>query len=456
MNDQKQLELFSSGKVSTAVLKNAIPAMVAMLMVLVYNLADTFFIGQTHDDLQVAAVAMCTPVFLVFMSVGTVFGIGGTSVISRAMGEGRLGYAKKVSSFCMWSCVVIGLILAGAFLIFMDPLLTVMGVSKAVWPFAKTYMTIVTYSGPFVILSNCFSGILRAEGQANTSMTGMLIGNIANIILDPVMIIWFNWQIAGAAVATVIGNVLGSAFYLIYFLKGTSMLSIKPKDFAFKEGICKNVLLIGIPASLGSLLMSVSQVLLNGRIMEHNDMAVAGMGVASKVTMITGMVCIGLGQGVQPLLGYCVGAKNWERFKMALIFSLGFAFALSTVMTGLCYLFTGDIVNTVLTDKSAYGYGVRFSQILLSTSFLFGVYYVLTNTLQAMGAAMPSFIINLSRQGILFIPFMYILEALLGLEGLLWAQPVVDVLSLLLAVVLYIPIYRKMVKDNRINEGEKN
>ena len=178
MEDKNQLELFNSGKVSTAVLKNAIPAMVAMLMVLVYNLADTFFIGQTKDDLQVAAVAMCTPVFLMFMSVGTIFGLGGTSVIARALGEGRVDYAKKVSSFCMWSCTVIGIVMAAGFLLCMDGLLKLMGVSADVWNHAKTYMTIVTFSGPFVILSNCFSGILRAEGQPTTSMNGMLLGNL--------------------------------------------------------------------------------------------------------------------------------------------------------------------------------------------------------------------------------------------------------------------------------------
>ena len=448
MDTKNQLELFSSGKVSTAVLKNAVPAMVAMLMVLVYNLADTFFIGQTHDDLQVAAVAMCTPVFLMFMAVGTIFGLGGTSVIARALGEGRVDYAKKVSSFCMWSCVVIGIVMAGAFLLCMDGLLKLMGVSPDVWNYAKTYMTIVTFSGPFVILSNCFSGILRAEGQANTSMMGMLLGNLTNIILDPIMIIWLNWQIAGAAIATVIGNVLAGIYYLLYYRKGTSLLSIHPKDFRMKDGICKNVLLIGVPASLGNLLMSISQVLLNGRLMSYGDMPVAGMGVASKVTMITGMICIGLGQGVQPLLGYCVGAKNWERFRKALRFSLVFALAISVMMAGVCYLFVEQIVSLVLTNEAAFDFGCQFSRILLTTSFLFGVYYVLTNTLQAMGAATPSFIINLSRQGLLFIPTLFLLESILGLNGLLWAQPVVDVLSLALAIVLYIPIYRKMVRNS--------
>ena len=447
MEEKNQLELFSSGKVSTAVLKNAIPAMVAMLMVLVYNLADTFFIGQTHDDLQVAAVAMCTPVFLMFMSVGTVFGLGGTSVIARALGAGRTAYARKVSSFCMWSCVVLGVVMAGAFLACMDGLLTLMGVSEDVWNYAKTYLTIVTFSGPFVILSNCFSGILRAEGQANISMMGMLLGNLVNIVLDPVMILWFNWQIAGAAAATVVGNILAGGYYLLYYRKGTSLLSIHLRDFSMKEGICKNVLAIGIPAALGSLLMSVSQILLNGRMMTYGDMTVAGMGVAAKVTMITGMVCIGLGQGVQPLLGYCVGARAWERFRKALNFSLAFALALSAAMTGVCYLLTEQIVNLVLTNPSAFEYGCRFARILLTTSFLFGVYYVLTNTLQAMGAATASLIINLSRQGIVFIPMLFLLESFLGLDGLLWAQPVVDVLSLLLAIAMYMPIYRRMVRN---------
>ena len=224
------------------------------------------------------------------------------------------------------------------------------------------------------------------------------------------------------------------------------MLSIGLKDFTVREGVCKNVLIIGIPASLASLLMSVSQIIMNSCMARYGDMAVAGIGVAMKVTMMTGMVCIGLGQGVQPLLGYCVGAKNWERFRKVLQFLLVFALILSIILTGICYLFTGQIVRAFLTDASAFAFGFRFSRILLSTSALFGVYYVLTNTLRAMGAATPSLIINLSRQGFIYIPALFILEAVLGINGLIWAQPVADVLSLILAVLLYIPRYRRMYR----------
>lgn len=445
--NQENLETFRSAKVSTAVFKNAIPAMIAMLMVLIYNLADTFFIGQTHDDLQVAAVSLCTPVFLLFMALGTVFGVGGTSVISRAMGQGRTEYAKKVSAFCMWGCVGVGVVVSLLFWVCIDPMLTLMGASADTWDYAKSYMMIVTACGPFVLVSNCYANVIRAEGQPNVAMMGMLIGNLTNVVLDPIMILVFGWDIEGAAIATVIGNVVAALYYLLYFRKGTSMLSIHPRDFTVKEGVCKEVLAIGIPASLASLLMSISQIIMNSCMAQYGDMAVAGVGVAMKVTMMTGMMCIGLGQGVQPLLGFCVGAKNWERFRKCLGFSLGFAFVLSAVLTGVCFIFTEQIVRVFLTETAAFEYGFQFSRILLSTSFLFGVFYVLTNTLQAMGAATPSLIINLSRQGLLYIPSLFILEAILGANGLIWAQPVVDVLSMLLAVALYIPRYRKMIRE---------
>ena len=438
MENHKVTDLFSSAPVHQAVLKNALPAMAAMLMVLIYNLADTFFIGQTHDALQVAAVSLATPVFLIFMAVGTVFGIGGTSVISRAMGEGRHEYAKKVCAFCMWSCVGVGIVLSALFLIFMDQILKWMGASPDTWEMAKTYLSIVSLCGPFVLISNCYSNVIRAEGQSGRAMMGQLLGNLLNVVLDPIMILGFGWNIAGAAIATVIGNLAGAGYYILYFMRGKSILSIRLKDFTVREKVCSSVLAIGIPASLGSLLMSVSQITVNSQIAEFGDMALAGMGVAMKVTMITGMICIGFGQGIQPLLGYCVGAGMWERFKRVMRFSAVCSFVLSAVMTIICYLFTTGIVSAFLTDADAFGYGLRFARILLTTSFLFGVFYVLSNALQAMGAATEALIINLSRQGIIYIPAMFFLKATVGLNGLVWAQPVADLLSPGLVFALYL------------------
>ncbi len=440
--EQKSLEVFESMPVPKAVFKNALPAMAAMLMVLVYNLADTFFIGQTHDALQVAAVSLATPVFLIFMAVGTVFGMGDTSVISRALGEGRTDYAKKVCSFCMWGCVIVGVVMAALFLIFMEPILSLIGASSDTWDLAKTYLMIVVCSGPFVLISNCYSNVIRTERESGRACIGQLLGNLLNVVLDPVMILGFGWNIAGAAIATVIGNVIGAGYYISYFLRGKSSLSVRLKDFTLREKVCSSVLAIGVPAALGSMLMSVSQIIINSQMAEYGDMAIAGMGVAMKVVTITGMVCIGLGQGVQPLLGYCVGAKLWKRFKDVFKFSFIFSFILGVVLTVICYLFTNQIVSAFLADVTAFDYAVQFAKILLTTSPIFGVFYVLTNALQAMGAATASLAINLSRQGIIFIPVLFILKAVLGLTGLVWAQPAADILSILLAAVLYVSTYK--------------
>lgn len=191
--ENKNPEVFSNAPVPQAVLKNVLPAMAAMIMVLIYNLADTFFIGQTHDDILIAAVSLAMPVFLLFTAVGTIFGVGGVSVISRALGE----------------------------------------------------------------------------GQAGKAMMGQLLGNLLNVILDPIMILLFGWGIAGAAIATVIGNVFGAVYYIVYFLRGKSVLSIHPRDFTVRDKVCTGVLAIGIPASLGSLLMSVSQIILNGQMAHY-------------------------------------------------------------------------------------------------------------------------------------------------------------------------------------------
>lgn len=297
---------------------------------------------------------------------------------------------------------------------------------------------IVSVSGPFVLISNCYSNVVRAEGESGKAMMGQLIGNLLNIILDPILILVFSWNIAWAAIATVIGNVVGASYYILFFVKGKSTLSIHLKDFSVKGKAASGVLSIGIPAALGNLLMSVSSILMNMQMAKYGDMALAGVGVAMKVTMMTGMVCIGLGQGVQPLLGYCVGAKNWKRYKGVMRFSLIFAFLLSVVLTGVCYLFTNQIVSAFLTDVTAFDYGVSFSRILLCTSFLFGVFYVLINALQACGAVTESFVVNISRQGIIYISVMFILGTMFHEMGLIWAQPVADVLSFGLVVILYV------------------
>ena len=446
------LEIFDHAPIPRAILTNTVPAMAAMLMVLVYNLADTFFVGQTHNALMVAAVSLATPVFLMFMALGTIFGIGGTSVISRSLGEKKADYARRVSSFCMWGSVVTGLLFAALVFLLADPILHLIGASEDTWDYTKEYLLIVTAAGPFVLLSNCYANIIRAEGRAGTAMAGQLIGNLLNVLLDPLLILGLGWGVVGAAIATSVSTVAGAMFYILYLFSGKSMLAPFLRYFTWKEGILQNVLSIGIPASLGDMLMSVSNIASNALISAYGDMAVAGFGVAMKVTMITGMICIGFGQGVQPLFGYCIGAQKWVRFKKSLYLSAVSAFTMSTVMTIFCYLFIHPLISAFLTDPSAYEYALQFARILLSTSFFFGLYYVFLNALQAMGEAGRALIINLSRQGLIYLPVLFYLNDRFGVSGLLWAQPVADVLSLVLVILLYGSAWRQWKKEGAIHE----
>lgn len=444
----QSLEKYHNMPVSKAVIQNALPAVAAMLMVLIYNLADTFFIGQTHDAYQVAAVSLATPVFLIFMAVGTIFGIGGTSVISRAFGEGRKDYAGKVCAFCMWSCIIIGVAVSAGFLLFMDPILKLIGASEDTWEFTETYLTIVSFSGTFALISGCFSNILRAEGQAAKAMKGQLIGNLLNICLDALFIMVLHWEITGCALATLFGELAGAAYYLYYYLTGKSSLSVNICDFTFRDKVPGSVFAIGVPAALGSLLMSISQIVMNSRMSSYGDLAVAGVGVAMKIVMITGMISMGIGQGVQPLLGYCTGAGVWDRFRQYMKFAFTFATVLGVSLTILCYIFTDQIVSIFLTDEGASDFAVDFARILLSTGPVFGIFYVITNALQAMGAAVPSLIINISRQGLVYIPMLFILDAALGVTGLVWAQPAADVISLLIGIVMYSRVLNRSARSN--------
>ncbi len=448
IEEEKTIEVFETMSVPKAVFRNAIPAMVAVLFTIVYNLADTYFIGLTHDDLQVAAVSLCGPLFTIFTAIGTIFGMGGTSVISRAMGEGRRDYCRKVCSFCMWTGLACGVVLLVAYFIFMKPLLSVLGASTETWDYAKNYLQMIALAGPFAIIPSTFSNIIRCEGRSTAATIGMIGGNILNIILDPVLILACNMGTRGAGLATLISMIVATAYYVGYFLKGKSILSIKLKDYSAKEHIVPNVLAIGIPACLASLMISFSTMIVHAQMAKYSDMALAAIGIALKVLMVATMLAGGIGQGIQAILGYCVGARKWKRFKSCLNFSMWFAFIFCAVIAIVCFIFAKPIVGLFLTETESITYATSFTRIVLWTSPIVGMFYVLANTLQAMGAAIPALVLNLSRQGYIFIPVLFIMKAIMGMNGLVWAQPISDIISFIISIVLLVYTFRSLQKKS--------
>ena len=449
--NEKSITLFRDAPVSKAVFSNIIPSIISMLMVMFYNLADTVFIGQTKNALMVTAVSLATPVFLLFMAIGMLFGIGGTSFISRRLGEGDYHTARRASSFCFWGGITIGIISLIGIIIFAEPVARSVGASDDSLEFTRQYLTIVAFGIPFLILSSAFSNIIRAEGHPKIAMTGMIVGNLVNILLDPVMILMFGWNVAGAAIATVLGNVVSAVFYLIHLISKKSMLSIHPKHFTLNRTISLGVFAIGIPAALNSVLMSTSNIVINNVMSDYGDMAVAGLGVAMKVNTIAVMLLIGIGTGIQPVLGFCFGARMRERYLAVLRFTLIVAFITSLVMTFICYTFAGPLVRFILEEPNAYSYGFTFSRVYILSGPVLGILFVMINAIQSTGATIPSLILSISRQGLIYYPVLIIFTNFFDTAKMAaMSQPVTDYIASALAVILFIFTFRKYFPKDRV------
>lgn len=443
----KTTEIFRDAPIPVAVFKNIIPTVVSMLMVMIYNLADTFFIGQTHDALMVAAISIASPAFFLFMAIGNLFGIGGTSLISRSLGAGEKEKAKHISSFCFWSCVVIGVISAIIIISFSEPILMAIGASDATLAYAKEYLDIVALSIPFLIIGNAFSNIIRAEGRPQTAMFGTVFGNLVNIVLDPILISGCGMDVRGAALATLAGNIVAAGIYVGHLSSKKTILSINPKNYMVGNGVLTGVFAIGIPAAFNSVLMTVANVVSNSLMAKYDDLAVAGLGVAAKVNSIVVMVLLGVGMGVQPLLGYCFGAKNKKRFMGVLKFTSIFAFIMSVILTIICYSAADPLVHAFLTDEKAFAYGFRFCRIYIYAGPVLGFMFVFMNAIQSTGAAIPATVLSLLRQGVILIPLYFIFDAVFQSANMLMiAVPVADYSSTLISAILLFFTLKKYFK----------
>lgn len=445
MNQNK--DLFENQPVSKAVFTMAIPTIITMLVVVIYNMADTFFIGQTKDPLKVAAVSLATPVFLIFMALGNLYGIGGSSAISRALGEKNEKRAKWISSFCFYASIVTGFLMMALFLLRMDQILLMIGASENTIDFAREYLVCVAFGAPFVIISNAFGHIVRAEGSAKEAMIGNMIGTVVNIILDPIMILGFGWGVLGAAVATVIGNAAASIYYISYFKWKKTLLSIRPSDFHSGNNVAASVFSIGVPASLNNILMSVSNVILNKVLISYGDTPVAAMGVAMKAMMLVILLQIGLGVGIQPLIGYNYGARNVKRIKEIFRFTGICAVVLGTTLTVFMMLSKNIIVRSFIDDAEVIRYGVEMLKASILPGPVLGILFLNVNTLQAMGKALPSLLLTICRQGLIFIPLLFILNACFGLNGIIYSQPVADFSSILLSTIICLRVLHKLERE---------
>ncbi len=391
---------------------------------------------------------MATPVFMVFMALGNLFGIGGSSAISRALGEKKIERARQISSFCCYGSLGLGIIMSLGFLIGMNGILKLIGASENTIGFARDYLTYIAFGGPFIMFGTAFGNILRGEGAAKESMIGNMIGTVTNIVLDPIMILMLGWGVVGAAVATVIGNIAASAFYLLYFLRKKSSLSIRLKDFHMGDRIAAGVMSIGIPASLNNILMSCANIVLNQVLISYGDTPVAAMGVASKANMLVVLLQIGLCAGIQPLIGYNYGARNKKRLLEVFKFTGLCAVIIGTLLTAVMVVARQTVIRAFIDDAEVIAYGIQMVIALQLSGPVLGILFLCINTIQGMGKAIPSLVLTICRQGLVFIPLVYILNGMFGLDGVVYAQAVADFISIVLSLVICLGIFRKMDQVN--------
>ncbi len=421
----------------------ALPVVFSMIVSLVYNLADTYFVARTGSALIVAGVSVCAPVFTVLMAFGNVYAQGGSSLISRLMGKNDQGSVKRVSSFCFYLAIATGVVLAVPMLIFQGAVLRMLGASDEVMPYAREYYIVLAVSAPAIILPFIHSNLLRCEGSSTLSMLGNVGGSVVNIVLDPVFIQVLGMGAAGAAIATVIGNLASDLFFLIIVLRKSRHLSVDPRSWRVSGGELRQIFSVGITAAVTNIASSACVVLINQFLKGYGDEKIAAWGIASKVSMIAQMVLIGLAFGGVPLFGYLYGGRDFKKLKKLLRFCMAFISGYGLLMAAVIILLARPLAGVFMDDPGVTADSTLMLRWQVLGSAFAGIVLLFTCLFQATGKAGPALALSLSRQGLLFLAVLGAGVLIAGFDGLLAAQPIADALSAGLAIVMWRAAFRR-------------
>lgn len=454
MNDQsKKMELLGNAPIPKALLAMGIPTMIGMLINALYNLVDAYFVGGLGES-QMAAISVVYPLGQVVVGLGLLFGNGAASYISRLLGQKNRNHANRVASTALYSSLFIGAIIIALSIIFLKPILRLLGATESILPYATTYASIYIVSCIFNVFNVTMNNIVTSEGAAKTTMCALLLGAILNIGLDPLFIYTFHLGVAGAAIATAISQIISTLVYLFYIFKKKSVFQFKIKDCTFSKEVLSEIFKIGIPTLVFQLLTSISISLINNAAGNYSDAAIAGMGVVTRLISMGSLTIFGFIKGFQPIAGYSYGAKKFDRLRSAIKTSILWSTIFCVVVGLLLTLFSPTIVSQFTTGNTEMiNIGASSLRINGITFMLFGFYTVYSSLFLALGKGKEGFILGACRQGICFIPVILILPIAWGLNGILYAQPIADVLSALITIFMAIPLHKKLfVEELKIKE----
>ena len=451
--ETKNLILMERAPVPKAILTLSIPTLLSTIVSLLYNLTDTYFIGLLDDPIQLGAISLAFPVFMVIQAIANIFSGGAPSYVSRCLGAGNIQEARRTSAVATYSSAAVILVMTALCFAFLEPILNMLGTSPETIGPTRQYVQIVLIFSVVMTLQAVLPALLRSEGKVKEAVIGMVIGTGLNIVLDPVFILLLHQGVTGAAWATIIGNVFAVVYYLSIYLRGKTSLSIYPKDFKPSRRIMTEVLKIGLPSSISQIIMSFSNIMMNNLASGYGDYVISAYGVAGKLTTMVFMITMGYISGYMPFAGYNYGAGKYKRMLSAMKFSLISGTGVCLILLipfiwlapGFLRLFTSDpqIIDVGVRFLRAYAWVVPFMAIQMTVMCTF----------QAVGDGVRSMLINLGRQLLFYIPFLYLFNHLWGLTGLLYAQTGADICVTVLAVLIGLPLLHKLGKAQEKGEN---
>lgn len=427
----KNERLLQEGTFGQLLLNLCVPAVVIMVVMVVYNMADVFFIGQLGDPYMIAAVGLAGPVFSILSGFGTLFGSGGCTAISLALGKGDKEKARRVSALCLYGSLIFGIVFAAVVLALLKQVCFLIGADENTIGYTMAYMRIIALFAPISIFSNVFLNLIRAEGAAKESMAANVAGTVMNIILDPLFILVFHWGVSGAALATGLGNCTSAGILLWYIFRNRELYSAKPEDAKPRKDVLVPVISLGLPMAFSTILMSLSHMISNNLLVSYDTIALAAQGVAGKISMLISMIAMGICMGVQPAISYNYAAENRTRMSEIIrktgITVVSIALALSVF----CFLFRKQLLAAFINDAAV----IAIGNVVLLASTMAGPFYSLyqlcTTYLQATGKATFATLASLLSKGIIYIPMLFLLNAVFQMYGILFTGAVTDTLSLI-------------------------
>lgn len=415
----------------------SLPVVFSMVITLIYNLADTYFIAKTNDAMLVAGVSLCAPLFTALMAIGNIYGQGGSSLISRLLGGGDRDSVRRVSSFCFYFAFLTGLVIGLIMLLFRRPMLELLGTSAQTYSHAEAYYMLIVSGAPLVILSFIHSNLMRSEGMSTLSMIGTVAGSLLNIVLDPIFISILGWGAFGAALATVMGYAMTDALCLLFVCRKSAALSINVRESHVTRGELSQIFSVGFTAALTNIASSVCIVFMNQFLRSYGDEKIAALGIVLKVTMIVQLILVGFSFGGVPLFGYLYGANEKEKLGRLLKFCTIFLCGLALVESLAVFALASPILRVFISEPAIIADGTIMLRWQIAGMVFCAVVLLYTCLFQASGKAAQALAMSLSRQGLLFVAVFLIATAVMGYQGFLIAQPAADVMSAALALILY-------------------